>query len=851
MNAWTRPLRIVLIVVVAVVVLAVGAVAVVVARFNPNAYKPDIVAAVKRATGRNLALNGAISLKPSLWPTIAIADVTFSNPPGFSRPQMASLQGLELQIGIIPLLSGRIAIQRLVLIHPDILLETDAAGHNNWVLAPEGSPSAAPAQAPARSGGHAPAEVSVASVHIQDGTIAYRDDRTNKVVTLGVPKLEASAASPDAPLHLDVDAVYNGAAFSVAGDTGSLSRLQDPAATSPWPVKLTLTAGQAKISADGSLTEPLQGKGYTMALSGSVPDASTLTPLLQGFVAPPLHDVTFAAKVADTGGSLPAFSALTLHVGASDLGGRVPGLTLDHLDIAAAAADQPAKADGAGKLGDQALAFSATTGPLVALLPGAKPVAFPIDATVQAAGGSATVKGTIADAQALTGARLAVTANIPDLSTLSALARRPLPAIRQVAFQGTLSDAQGGFRDGATVQGLSLTSADGDLAGDATIGLAPKTSLTAKLQSKRIDLDALQDAVSHMPPSPPPAPPPAPTRAPPSEAAKPPAPASARPKRDDRLFSDQPIPFDLLRTADADLTLTIADLRSGGADYKAIDTHAVVKDGKLNVSPFAAELPGGHLTGSVSADAMQKAPPVHVVIHAPGLALKTLLEAVHQPSYASGNLDVSADLSGAGDTPHAIAASLDGSLGLAMAGGTIDNRLLGSLLGKVMNTLNALDLVGKGGDSTLRCFGLRMEAAHGIGTIKPVGLSSSLLTMTGAGTVNLGAETLALTLAPQARIGGTAVVIPIRVEGPIRDPSVEVNKLGAAERNAGSVAGAILGDATPLGIVGGLLGGDKLLGGNTDICPAVLAAARGERVPAEASKPAPTNPGTLLKNLFR
>jgi uncharacterized protein involved in outer membrane biogenesis len=845
MNAWTRPLRIVLIVVVAVVVLAVGAVAVLVARFNPNAYKPDIAAAVKRATGRNLALNGAISLKPSLWPTIAVADVGFSNPPGFSRPQMASLQGLELQIGVIPLLSGRIAIQRLVLIHPDILLETDAAGHNNWVLAPEGSPSAVPAQAQAsaQSSGHAPTEVSVASVHIQDGTIAYRDDRTNKVITLGVPKLEASAASPDSPLHLDVDAVYNGAAFSVAGDTGSLTRLQDPAATSPWPVKLTLTAGQAKITADGSLTQPLQGKGYTMALSGSVPDVSTLTPLLQGFVAPPLHDVTFAAKVADAGGSLPAFSALTLHVGASDLGAQMPGLTLDHLDIAAAAADQPAKADGAGKLADQALAFSATTGPLVALLPGAKPVAFPIDATVQAAGGSATVKGTIADAQALTGARLAVTANIPDLSTLSALARRPLPAVRQVAFQGTLSDAQGGFRDGATVQGLSLTSADGDLAGDATIGLAPKTSLTAKLQSKRIDLDALQDAVDHMPPSPPPAPA--------TEAAKPPAAASPRPKRDDRLFSDQPIPFDLLRTADADLTLMIADLRSGGADYKAIDTHAVVKDGKLNVSPFAAELPGGHLTGSVSADAMQNAPPVHVVMHAPGLALKTLLEAAHQPSYASGNLDVSADLSGAGDTPHAIAASLDGSLGLAMAGGTIDNRLLGSLLGKLMNTLNALDLVGKGGDSTLRCFGLRMEAAHGIGTIKPVGLSSSLLTMTGAGTVNLGAETMALTLAPQARIAGTAVVIPIRVEGPIRDPSVEVNKLGAAERNAGSVAGAILGDATPLGIVGGLLGGDKLLGGNTDICPVVLAAARGERVPAEASKPALTNPGTLLKNLFR
>ncbi len=69
----------------------------------------------------------------------------------------------------------------------------------------------------------------------------------------------------------------------------------------------------------------------------------------------------------------PTFSALTLHVGASDLGAQVPGLTLGHLDVAAAAADQPVKADAAGKLGDQPIALAATTGPLTSLLPNAKP----------------------------------------------------------------------------------------------------------------------------------------------------------------------------------------------------------------------------------------------------------------------------------------------------------------------------------------------------------------------------------------------------------------------------------------------------------------------------------------------
>jgi hypothetical protein len=191
-----------------------------------------------------------------------------------------------------------------------------------------------------------------------------------------------------------------------------------------------------------------------------------------------------------------------------------------------------------------------------------------------------------------------------------------------------------------------------------------------------------------------------------------------------------------------------------------------------------------------------------------------------------------------------------------MAGGTIDNRVLGSVLGKVMESLNALELVGKGGTSEVKCFALRMDARHGVAAIKPLALSSSLLTMTGLGTVNLSAETLAMALRPQARVAGTGLVIPIAVSGPIRDPIVKVNDLGAAEANAGTVAEAVIGNATPLGIVGGLLGGDKLLGGATsDICAPALAAARGQAVreapPAKAAKPSPPNPEAILKKLFR
>jgi uncharacterized protein involved in outer membrane biogenesis len=284
-----------------------------------------------------------------------------------------------------------------------------------------------------------------------------------------------------------------------------------------------------------------------------------------------------------------------------------------------------------------------------------------------------------------------------------------------------------------------------------------------------------------------------------------------------------------------------------------------LKDGKLVVENFAADLPGGPVSGSLFADVTRPVPSVHIVLHSPGLALKTLLAATHQPAYGTGNLEIYADLGGVGVSPHAIASSLDGSFGVAMAGGTIDNHLFGRLLGKVMQPLNALDLANRGGTSDVKCFGLRMNAQHGIGAIEGLGLSSSLLTMTGSGAVNLGQETMAMQLHPRARVSGKGVVIPLDVSGPIRDPAVKVNQLAAAESNIGVIAGAIMGNAAPSGIVPGLPGGDKLMGdGTSDICPATLAIARGQKPPAAqvtpaapASKPAVPDVGNILKNLFR
>ncbi len=830
-----------------VVVLAVAAAAVLVARFDPNSLKPRIEAAVQRATGRDLGLYGPIRVRWSLRPTVELRDVTFANPPGFSRPQMATADSLEVRFALLPLLRHRVEIGRLVLVHPDILLETDAQGHANWQFTP--APGSAPSPNENAGGGSKiRTEISVHNVQIEGGTLAWRDDRTGKTQAVALKQLTAQSASLDAPLTFGAEAAYHDVPVKLDGQLGPLARLQQPDADTPWPVKLTLAAAGGKVSVDGALTHPLQGRGYTLTLNGTIPDLAALAPLLPNTRLPPLHDVRLVTQISDAGGPVPHVEAATLHLGAADLGAYVGGLRIVTVDIDAPQHEQPVKITAQVTMADTPVTIAATVGSPGALLGGQPAAPVPVDVAVQAANASLTVKGTMAHPETLSGADLALTATIPDLRALSPLAHRTLPAVTQIAFQGHLADTAGGFRHGATLHDLKLTTADGDLSGDIGLGAGPPSALTGKLHADRIDADALLAAIAKPATNPAATPTGAPAGTPPPAAQPRPSPASSG-----RLFPDTPIPFGRLREANADLAMSIGDLKSGGSDYRSIDLHVVLQDGKLRVAPFSANLPEGRLDGSLSVDATQPAPPVALTLHAPGLEVAPLLAAADLPGYASGRVEVYADLHGAGASPHAIVAGLDGSLGLAMQNGTIDTRLLESLFGPVLERAKLPGLLLRGGTSDVRCFALRADMQHGIAELRTLDLNSSKLTVDGTGSVNLGDDTLALQLRPQGRLGGTIVVVPLRVTGPIRSPDVTVNGLGAAEANAGAVAGALMGGASQLGVLGGLLGGGKLPdGGSADACRAPLALARGQAVPAASAETQPKlpRPGALFHDLF-
>lgn len=95
-------------------------------------WKTQIEQRTSTATGRKLVIAGPVRL--SLLPTIAVIanDVSFANAPGAHDAAMASFAKLEIRIRLLPLLSGKLAIDRFILEKPIIHLEVDDRGRPNW-----------------------------------------------------------------------------------------------------------------------------------------------------------------------------------------------------------------------------------------------------------------------------------------------------------------------------------------------------------------------------------------------------------------------------------------------------------------------------------------------------------------------------------------------------------------------------------------------------------------------------------------------------------------------------------------------------------------------------------------------
>lgn len=245
-----------------IIILAIGGF-VFVRNFDLNRYKSYIEDIVKRETGRELKINGEAELGISLVPTLVVNDVEFANASWAKNPQMVKLQKLEVKVAILPLLKGRIVVDKLILDNPEIYLETSAEGDGNWMFVtsktsanPKKETVSETANTEVKDATPLLAAGLVAKqVELKDGVVAYYDGKTDKTIQVDIKDINLEIPSQDEVLTLSIDAVVDGQEVFVNLQADNLASI--------------LNLGKASFDAD------IKAMGINAELRGAVEDALT------------------------------------------------------------------------------------------------------------------------------------------------------------------------------------------------------------------------------------------------------------------------------------------------------------------------------------------------------------------------------------------------------------------------------------------------------------------------------------------------------------------------------------------------------------------------------------------------
>lgn len=148
--------------------------------FDPNDFREDIAKAVKESTGRELTIDGEVSLQLFPWLAVEIGHTTVGNAPGFGDEPFAEFDRAQLSVRLFPLLLRQeMTVGTAELDALRLNFEVNKNGLDNWSDLVTGEES--PETAEGTSGG---GSIDISGVDIRDASIRYVDRQTGDSYSL-------------------------------------------------------------------------------------------------------------------------------------------------------------------------------------------------------------------------------------------------------------------------------------------------------------------------------------------------------------------------------------------------------------------------------------------------------------------------------------------------------------------------------------------------------------------------------------------------------------------------------------------------------------------------------------------
>ncbi len=273
------------------------------------------------------------------------------------------------------------------------------------------------------------------------------------------------------------------------------------------------------------------------------------------------------------------------------------------------------------------------------------------------------------------------------------------------------------------------------------------------------------------------------------------APVPASP--DGKLFTADPLPWDMLDAADADVTLKVGKIANAdGLVLTDVSLPVKAVDGRVAAAPVSVALAGGAVSADLGLNARDKS--MTLKVEGKGFTAEGLAKAFKKAeAVTQGPVDINVDVRGAGNSMRALMASLDGSVVAGMGEARIRNDAL-NVVGAdvVMQVLGVINPIGNKDPYTVaQCGVVNFQIKDGIAqTTQGIALVTDKMQITSSGRIDLRREQVDLDVRPRATgglgVGLGTLVQAVKVSGPLADPGVGIDKAGSL-RTLGSLGAAL------------------------------------------------------------
>ncbi|MFB2854553.1 AsmA family protein [Aeromonas allosaccharophila] len=231
-------------------VAAVVAIVALVSLIDPNQFKPQLAEQVRKSTGRELVMAGEIDWR--FWPSLGLSleKVALRNPAGFAEPDLVRFEQGEASVALLPLLSHRLEIGKVILSGAHLFIQTKADSSSNLSgllkdATADASEPVVPAT-PAPTADSKPWQISLQGVALSQASALVQDDRSGTSLRLDRLDLDMGQLTTGewVPVTLAAKGSADKLVFDVKGQT-QIKLAQE-----------TMASELKDLSLSGSLSDP-------------------------------------------------------------------------------------------------------------------------------------------------------------------------------------------------------------------------------------------------------------------------------------------------------------------------------------------------------------------------------------------------------------------------------------------------------------------------------------------------------------------------------------------------------------------------------------------------------------------